>query len=116
MRDAVEAALAGLDDGTFRTAEKFGKEKCADAKNWKQNETFIEHERTELIQKDAIRHLSRGKHEHDAEDCVQESKQHEDKIWRRQIPSGSGPSRNDSKKQQEQRDGSHGQVSERRSV
>ena len=24
VRDAVEAAIAGLDDGTYRTAEKFG--------------------------------------------------------------------------------------------
>ena len=24
VRDAVEAAIAGLDDGSFRTAEKFG--------------------------------------------------------------------------------------------
>ena len=26
VRDAVEAAIAGLDNGTFRTAEKFGEE------------------------------------------------------------------------------------------
>src|SRR5258708_15236199 len=26
VRDAVEAAIAGLDDGTYRTAEKFGNE------------------------------------------------------------------------------------------
>ena len=26
VRDAVEAAIAGLDDGTYRTAEKFGDE------------------------------------------------------------------------------------------
>ena len=26
VRDAVETAIAGLDDGTYRTAEKFGDE------------------------------------------------------------------------------------------
>ena len=86
----------------FCTAEKFRKEKRADAQNGKQDKAFVEHEAAELIRKQAVRHRFRCGNQKDSGECVKQPEEDQHELRRRQIVSRSRSPRHHADKQQEQ--------------